>query len=255
MTTLLQIAADSTLFQTIFGSTATIAAAVPTELAATALLTQTTVYNLFVVWLLVGYSIMLLAHGGETGNMLKLIMNHNISLRVSETNNRSYSSALRFGSFLAVVALAVGVVKALSLAAVEPVGVSLQWVVPLATASLLVFYGAGMLLVDLFCRLTERYDLAQGLGTILATILSLLAVVATPFILLCSLNTSGLSIAFYVCFVALVAVGVIAFSVKTFLFFTEQKISILFWFLYLCAVVALPTGTLMTIIYRVLLAR
>ena len=51
--------------------------------------------------------------------------------------------------------------------------------------------------------------------------------------------------------VGVACVALFAYVVKSFVFFIEQKISILLWFLYLCTVVLIPIGAMLTVMVRI----
>jgi hypothetical protein len=91
---------------------------------------------------------------------------------------------------------------------------------------------------------------SQGLSITDRAIIGLEAVVVAPCTLLFVINDGlsaqivGITIAVVVC------LGVMAYVVKSFIFFVEQKISILLWFLYLCTVVLIPLGVVVTTLVR-----
>jgi hypothetical protein len=46
------------------------------------------------------------------------------------------------------------------------------------------------------------------------------------------------------------SIGLVTFVLKSLVFFLEQKISILLWFLYLCTAILIPIGIVVTLVVR-----
>jgi hypothetical protein len=129
-------------------------------------------------------------------------------------------------------------------------GVESLWVAPMVMLAIVGAMGEIRLLTKAMCHLVKRVEVSQGLSITDRAIIGLEAVVVAPCTLLFVINDGlsaqimGITIAVVVC------LGVMAYVVKSFIFFVEQKISILLWFLYLCTVVLIPLGVVVTTLVR-----
>ena len=149
------------------------------------------------------------------------------------------------------MAIALSEVKALELSGVEQIeGVESLWAAPVVILAILGAMGVVRLLTAAMCRLVERSEVSQGLGITACAIVGLMAVVGAPCALLLVIN-DGLSAQIVgVAIAVIVILGALTYVVKSFIFFVEQKISILLWFLYLCTVVLIPLGVVVTTLVR-----
>jgi len=100
------------------------------------------------------------------------------------------------------------------------------------------------------CHLVRRGEVAEGLNILADTLMALAAIAATPFALLFVVNR-GVSVEMLGWLTLTIgAVALLLFIIKSLIFFLEQKVSILLWFLYLCAVVLIPIGIVATVVVR-----
>jgi hypothetical protein len=82
------------------------------------------------------------------------------------------------------------------------------------------------------------------------TTMALTAIIVAPVSLLLAVNM-GQSVATlsWVC-LGTGAVAMTIFCIKSLILFIGQKISILLWFLYLCTVILIPIGVVITLVVR-----
>jgi hypothetical protein len=91
-------------------------------------------------------------------------------------------------------------------------------------------------------RFVGRRQLSDSIDIVASTTMALTTAISAPVALLFVLNTGeSQEIIGYAC-IALASLGLILFCTKSLIFFIEQKISILLWILYLCAVILIPIG-------------
>lgn len=90
--------------------------------------------------------------------------------------------------------------------------------------------------------LTFRKDMAKRLTVLRFSFLLSLALTGTPCVLLMALAPEWWARIAAAVFAGVVILHAMIYVVRTFFLFIQQKVSILLWFLYLCAVEAMPPG-------------
>lgn len=214
-------------------------------------LTDNWVIRVVLLGLFVCYAATMIIYGGHIKGMWKIVEGHNLGIKVADELSYLFIRAMLTLSAVGVVAIALGAVKALEMSgAVDIKGVSPQWSAPMIMGAIVCAEGVAWLLTGAMCRLVGRDEVGRGLSIMSCAIMGLVATVATPLVLLFVIN-NGLSAQIVGFAIALVVIlAAIAYVVKSFIFFVEQKISILLWFLYLCTVVLIPLGVVVTTIVR-----
>ncbi|MBP3382481.1 MAG: DUF4271 domain-containing protein [Tidjanibacter sp.] len=214
-------------------------------------LTDNWVVRVVALILFVGYVATMLLYGGHIVGMWKIVVGRNLGIKVADELSYLFVRAMLSFCGIGIVALALSAVKALEILGVEQIeGVESLWMAPMVMLAIVGAMGVIQLLTEAMCRLVRRVEVAQGLSIMGSATIGLMAVVVAPCTLLFVINDGlsaqivGITIAVVVC------LGVMAYVVKSFIFFVEQKISILLWFLYLCTVVLIPLGVVVTTLVR-----
>lgn len=214
-------------------------------------LTENWVVRSILLVLFVGYAATMLSYGNHIGGMWKIVVGRNLGIKVADELSYLFVRAMLTFAALGVVGVALSAVKVLGMSGVGQIeGIGPEWSAPMVGVAIVGAGAVAWLLTEAICRLVGRREVSQGLGIIACAIVGLVAVVATPCVLLFIIN-DGFSAQIVGGIVALVGAGaVLTYVVKSFIFFVEQKISILLWFLYLCTVVLIPLGVVVTTIVR-----
>jgi hypothetical protein len=121
-----------------------------------------------------------------------------------------------------------------------------QWYLPLCLAIIAGLVLFGWLLTRGLCWLVRRSVLGEGLEILAEATLALSAVVATPIALLFVIGGGVYGKALLIMAIVVAVIGLLTYAIKSFVFFLEQKISILLWLLYLCAAVLIPLGVIVS---------
>ena len=98
--------------------------------------------------------------------------------------------------------------------------------------------------------LVRRREVCEGVNVLADTTMALAAIVVTPLALLLTLNTGQTTLALGWACIVVGGVAMMIFCLKSLILFIGQKISILLWFLYLCTVVLIPLGVVVTTLVR-----
>ena len=214
-------------------------------------LTENWVVRTTLLLLFVGYAALMLTYGGHIGGMWKIVVGRNLGIKVADELSYLFVRAMLTLTAMGVVGMALSAVKVLEMSGAEQIaGIAPEWSAPMVTLAIVGAGAVAWLLTEAMCRLVERGEVAQGLSIIACAIMGLVAAVATPCVLLFVIN-DGFSAQIVGTIIACVAtLAVVTYVVKSFIFFVEQKISILLWFLYLCTVVLIPLGVVVTTIVR-----
>lgn len=201
--------------------------------------------------LFVSYMAAMLFYGGHIRGMWKIVVGRNIGIKVADELSYLFVRAMLLFCSIGVVAISLSVVNILNIVGVSQVeGVGLHWTTLVVILAMLGVVLIAKLLTEAICLLVKRGEVAQGLGIISCAVVGLMSVVGTPCVLLFAIN-DGLSAHLVgAVLVVVVAIGILTYVIKSFIFFVEQKISILLWFLYLCTVVLIPLGVVVTTLVR-----
>ncbi len=245
----------SEALQRVFGGEARFAATDVMESVADSLngtpLTDNWMMKLVVLILFVGYIATMFLYGGHIRGMWKIVVGRNLGIKVADELSYLFVRAMLSFCGIGIIAVALTSVKALEMSGVKQVeGVDPLWTAPMVGVAILGVMGVIQLLTEAMCRLVRRVEVAQGLSIMGSATIGLMAVVVAPCALLFVIN-DGLSAQIVgVTIAAVMLLGALTYVVKSFVFFVEQKISILLWFLYLCTVILIPLGVVVTTLVR-----
>ncbi len=214
-------------------------------------LTDNVVVWLVVVALFACYLFVMFAYGGHLGQMVKIAVGGNLGIRVADELSYLFMRAVRNSVAMGVATWALVAVGWLGEMGVVSVGgVAPVWLIPIFVATIAAVGGVQRIVTIGICALTRRKEVAEGLGILSETLMGLAAIVATPVALLFVVNTGASVEYFGWATIGVVGVALFIYVIKSFVFFIEQKISILLWFLYLCTVVLIPIGAILTVMVR-----
>ena len=240
------IAADS-LAKAIFGPAARIVAEGGESVAQAAQLTDNLVIKVGMLVLFVAYLVVVTLYWGQFGDMLKIILGRNIGIKVADELSYLFVKAMRSEAVVGLLTWAL-----LAVGAAQFWGITMgdhlapQWYLPLCLAVIAGLVLFGWLLTRGLCWLVRRSDLGEGLEILAEATLALSAVVATPIALLFVIGGGVYGKALLIMAIVVAAIGLLTYAIKSFVFFLEQKISILLWLLYLCAAVLIPLGVIVS---------
>lgn len=235
------IAADS-MAKVLFGESARLVEQHGEMVSEAVSLTDNVVVKVALVVLFVAYLLVLTLYGGQFGDMLKIILGRNIGIKVADELSYLFVKAMRLSALMGVLTWSLLAVGGAQLMGVEVDAMAIQWLVPLSMAAVLAFVAVAWVVTRGCCSLVRRADLGEGLEILAEATLALMAVVATPIALLFVMGGGGLQWGLLVAASVVAAIGLFTYAIKSFLFFLEQKISILLWLLYLCTAVLIPLG-------------
>ena len=214
-------------------------------------LTDNAVVWVMVVGLFAYYLFVMFAYGGHLGQMVKIAIGGNLGIRVADELSYLFMRAVRNSVAMGIVTWALVAVGWLDGKGVVSVGgLDPLWLVPLIVAVIALVGGVQRIVTIGICSLTRRGEVAEGLGILSETLMGLAAIIATPVALLFVVNTGATVEIFGWVALFVACVALFAYITKSFVFFIEQKISILLWFLYLCTVVLIPIGAMLTVMVR-----
>lgn len=237
----------------IFGPEAHLSPALPTdmELLGEMVLTESWVVRIVMLALFVGYAVAMWLYGSHVGDMWKIVVGRNIGIKVADELSYLFVRAMLVLSGVGVVAISVAAVKVLGLCGVELIeGVAPEWTAPVVIAAMCGALGVMWVATRAICALTGRGEVAEGLEVTAIAVGGLTATIITPCVLLFVLGSGTSAIIIGTIIALCTAIAMLCFVMKSFIFFVEQKISILLWILYLCTVVLIPLGVVVTTIIR-----
>lgn len=247
--------ATDSLAQVLFGPSARIVAeggsgeqAVAEVLTNAASLTDNLVVKLGLVILFVVYMLTTTVYWGQFGGMLKIILTNNIGIKVADELSYLFVKAMRTAAAMGILTwslVAVGAVRFVGID-ISALGVGAEWCVPVCIATIAGMLLFGWLLTRGVCWLIRRSDLGEGLEVLAEATMALAAVVATPLALLFVVAGGGAGPWLLGALSLIAAVGLFTYTIKSFIFFLEQKISFLLWLLYLCAAFLIPLGIIVS---------
>lgn len=249
--------ADS-LARVLFGPSARIVAegggdqvaveAVADVMTEAASLTDNLVVKLGLVILFVVYMLTTTVYWGQFGGMLKIILTNNIGIKVADELSYLFVKAMRTAAAMGILTWSLVCVGAAGYAGIDiaALGIAPEWFLPVCiatTSGLLLF---GWMLTRGVCWLIRRGDLGEGLEVLAEATLALVAVVSTPLALLFVVGAEGIGLWLLIGLGLIAVVGLFTYTIKSFIFFLEQKISFLLWLLYLCAAFLIPLGIIVS---------
>lgn len=234
----------------LFGTRARLAAH-PEEVVERLSLTDNVVVQGLIVALFVYYLVVVTHYGEHIAQMWKIAVGDNLGIRVADELSYLFMRAVRHAVALGIVAWSLVGVGWLGTKGVESVGgIEPIWLVPIAMAVFAAVVVLQRLLTLGICTLTRREEIAQGLNLLSDTLLALAGLVTTPIALLFVVNTGASVGALGIACIVVASIAMIIFIIKSLIFFIEQNVSILLWILYLCTVVLIPIGIVLTLVAR-----
>lgn len=243
------LAAAAENLKEIFGDVATLAVT-PQSAAAQTLLTNNLPFRLLTLGLFVYYLFTLSTYGSHIGQMLKIIGNRNVGARISDELSVLFITTVKHSVALGLLAVALSSVKAMELSAGVWDEMPPSWLAPLIVVTMATLAALQWLATSAVCRLTRRDDIAKGITILAGVIFGFMSIIATPAALLFVLNTGTSAVLFGWALMVCMVAALVTFTVKSLIFFIEQNVSILLWFLYLCTVILIPIGSLLTLVLR-----
>lgn len=237
----LQIVGQS--LEGLFGKGARVVEQTLVEGAHNVLLTDNWVVSLLLVGTFIYYCFVLWAYGSHIGMMAKVIVGGGGGTRVADEVSYLFMRAVRNLDLVGVFVWSLVAIKWIELLGGEsPILPESLMLVPGAIVVAVVLGAVQRGATSAILRLVGRRQLNESISIVASTTMALTTAISTPIALLFVLNTgSSQEIIGYGC-LALASLGLILFCTKSLIFFIEQKISILLWILYLCAVILIPIG-------------
>lgn len=211
-------------------------------------------YQLLTLLLLLTYLSVVFRAGGHMARMLRMVWSRREGGRRGDSDMP--------GAEVQVPVLACGLLM-WGIAAVKAVklwggGDSLpdvfaggEWLaVPLLMAALLVVMGVQAAVLTLAGRLTFGTEFVRTLGAGRFALFASMTVTGAPAVVLAALSDGVWAEVAIGLLGVVAAIHILWYAVSSFLLFVEQKVSILLWILYLCAVEAMPFGILAVGLWR-----
>ncbi len=233
----------------LFGESARLVEQALPEIVEQGELTSNWMVGVVLVALFVYYLFVLFAYGGHIGLMGKVILSNNLGIRVADELSYLFMRAVRNATALGIVAWSLVGVKWMEMSGAAGVSEN-HWLLPMVFCIALGVGVVQRLATNFIFSLTMRREVCEGLNIMADTTMALTAIVVTPLSLLLAVNSGATTEALsWVCLVT-GCVAMTIFCIKSLILFIGQKISILLWFLYLCTVILIPIGVVITLAVR-----
>lgn len=246
------LSASAVGLEELFGVGATESLAPTVEALPELSATQHPVVGLLLMALFVGYALHLVVHGGYIPQMWKVVVGDNVGIRVADELSYLFIRALRSGIVMGLFTWSLAAMRLFELSEMggdSPLASSM-WLGPMLLCCCIAVLLLQRFLTLAVCGLVRRPDVAEGLNLLSDTTMALVTIAATPFTLLFVANVGPSAGAMGIAALVIASIGLLGFIIKSLIFFIEQKISILLWFLYLCTVILIPIGTVLVITIR-----
>lgn len=213
--------------------------------------TENPVMAIALIAIFIAYVISLCSSGSQIGQMLKIAAGNNLGIRIADELSYLYTRATRNLRLLGVAVLSAAVVKWLDMNGIVGVGnIGPLLMFPLIVVAICAVWLYQSALTRGICTLVRRDDVATALLLLGETTMALTTLFGTPVVLLFAANTGTTTEAFGIATIAVASIALLLFVLKSLIFFVEQKISILLWFLYLCTAILIPIGIVATLVVR-----
>lgn len=254
--------ADSTLFATleevvqdtvsvadVFGSTSYIPISTTPVGEACALVGSDAIYQLIVMGLFLLYFLLVFRYGSEIVQFLRLVWRKGADKDRRAENDAPAAEVQAGLTLCGLLMLGVGVVRL-----DEVLGRGLLSLLPFGGAwsgvvTIVVVAFAIVCLQEILLKITGALTFSGGFVKMLLIVrrsfFASVTVIATPVVLLMALSSGIWVDIFAWIFVGIVGLHALFYIAMSFFLFVEQKVSILFWILYLCVVEAMPVGILL----------
>lgn len=223
--------------------------------AQTDLLSGNIGFQIITVALFLIYVFMIFRFGGEIMQYLRLLSGFG-NAREQRAENENPSTEVIFGIMLCgLIGFSAALYKILYLWAGNAVAQIIAYAPPLivifsAAVAILIILLFQKLLLRLIGSLTFGTKFINILYNLRRSLLITATVTATPLILLLALSQGVWANIFAWALLLTVVLLVIVYIIRSFLLFVGQKVSILFWILYLCAVELMPSAVIVIAIIK-----
>lgn len=238
---------QETTLDGIFGGNAQLVEQVMPEIVERGELTSNWFVGIFIVAIFVYYLFILFAYGSHIGLMCKVIVSNNIGIRVADELSYLFMRAERNAVALGITAWSMIFVKWIEMSGA--IATNHWWLLGIVAIAAIMGALQRFVTIGIF-SLVRRREVCEGINILADTTMALAAIVVTPLALLLTLNTGATTISLSWACVAVGALALTIFCIKSLILFIGQKISILLWFLYLCTVILIPIGVVATIALR-----
>ena len=210
-------------------------------------------WQLAVLALLVVYSYIIFRYLSEAGQLLRLMVTRKKEGRSSDDFQGVLSPFTNAMMFVGIFSAGLAAARMIGLA--SGAGYTPEGVPPLLVAVMAsLFFGATgivqYVLLKAVGALTFSGDTVTKLLWQKRIFVVALTIVATPLVLVMGLAPVRWALIFCLILLGVASVMLIWFALKTMRLFIGQKISILFWFLYLCVVELMPYGIVVLALLR-----
>jgi hypothetical protein len=205
--------------------------------------------GIFLVAMFVYYLFILFAYGGHIGTMGKVLLSNNLGIRVADELSYLFMRAVRNAIALGISAWSLVVIKWIEIEGMGPEAENSWQLASVIGGALALGLVQRFATIGIF-SLVRRREVCEGVNVLADTIMALAAIVVTPLALLLTLNTGQTTLALGWACVVVGGVAMMIFCLKSLILFIGQKISILLWFLYLCTVILIPIGVVITLVVR-----
>lgn len=242
-----EVVTDTVKASDIFGP----ASFVPSVDTVQTVVSDDAVFSVMVVLLLLTYLLLVLRYGGQVWRVVRSAWG-----RTSEAGDVDMPGA-EVQAIVLVCGLLMFGVGCVKLGSMWGDGISVaadfcgQWLPASVVAlGLLAVMGVQKMLLGLSGSLTFNGPFVSALCARRMALFMSMTVAATPAAALMALSDGLPATVFAVAFSVVTIAHLAFYVVYSFLWFVGQKVSILFWILYLCAVEAMPLGILVTVLLR-----
>lgn len=222
---------------------------IPQPIADHVSLTDNITYQIIVVVLMIFYVYAVINSRTATGEFIS-----NLRSRKNDEHNQIIS---RFTTILHIVGfLAAGVssIKLLDLWFPQAGDVMAGWVIRLLPIMIgvgyYVLFFIQYYLLKAITDTTFNKPLFASIVTLKNSFFGLFCIAATPLTLLMALSSGTLTEIIAYVLAGMTFAIAIAYIFRSFMVFVSQKLSILFWFLYLCTLEIMPFGIILVSLYR-----
>jgi hypothetical protein len=201
------------------------------------------------------YCLMIYYYAGQVRLCLKGVFTLNAEDRFTAEHGHLYNRFIAIALMLCTLTIGIALTKAIAVWT-DPVAIAEfpQWALPLTSIVIWAVAVAVMTLEWILLKTAGSFTFSGKLTGTITEIknshLAAAAVVITPAILLWSgVNPAWDSIMVWVVVVS-GGVLLVSFTFRTFLLFVGQKVSLLVWILYLCAVEIFPIALMCTLVVK-----
>lgn len=206
-------------------------------------------YQLLTLLLLLLYLLLVFRYGGHAVRMMRAVWGKGGDKRHPGEGDMPGAEARSVTAACGLLLFGLALVKAGTLwGGFREVGLLSgpgDWLaVPAVMLALLAAMGFQAAVLNAAGRLTFSREFVRTLCAKRVALFASMTVTGTPFVLAAALSEGLRADVALLLFAAVIALHIVLYVLKSFFLFAEQKVSILFWILYLCAVEAMPVGIL-----------